>query len=189
MGGAEIYGLLDSVIADAATFPPVFAAPPTGAVGALLRLDVGPAGFSDDFDGFDILLFLNLLGEALDDPMLGIGGTSIDLLTRGFANNADFGGAGPVTLTSLGALAVWATLPQRPPRVQRDWLRDHLIEFEDALFGRNFADPEQGYAKYIDVDAWIDTWLLVELTCTGIGNVAVDHRTCFRRGRRVDNAR
>ena len=42
--------------------------------------------------------------------MLGIGGTSIDLLTRGFANNADFGGAGPVTLTSLGALGVWATL-------------------------------------------------------------------------------
>ena len=44
------------------------------------------------------------------------------------------------------------------------WLRDHLTEFEDVLYGPKFTDPVEGYAKYIDVDSWVDTWLLVEFT-------------------------
>ncbi len=48
--------------------------------------------------------------------------------------------------------------------VQVDWLRDHVSEFEAALYGPEFADPNEGYAKYIDVPSWVDTWLLVEYT-------------------------
>ena len=47
---------------------------------------------------------------------------------------------------------------------QLDWLRNHLTEFEAALYGSNFTDPKEGYANYIDVGSWIDTWLLVEFT-------------------------
>lgn len=47
---------------------------------------------------------------------------------------------------------------------QIKWLTDHLTEFEEALYGREFADPARGYAAYIDVDSWVDTWLLVEFT-------------------------
>ncbi len=47
---------------------------------------------------------------------------------------------------------------------QRQWLIDHIEEFEAVLHGPNFADPKEGYAKYIDVDSWVDTWLLVEFT-------------------------
>ena len=47
---------------------------------------------------------------------------------------------------------------------QKNWLRNHLNEFEAALYGPNFADPDDGYRKYIDVDSWVDTWLLVEMT-------------------------
>ena len=39
-----------------------------------------------------------------------------------------------------------------------------MREFESVLYGRNFDDPVNGYAQYIDVDSWIDTWLLVEFT-------------------------
>lgn len=47
---------------------------------------------------------------------------------------------------------------------QIDWLRNHLTEFETALYGSNFKDQSEGYAAYIDVESWIDTWLLVEFT-------------------------
>ncbi|MEZ6118023.1 MAG: CotH kinase family protein [Pirellulaceae bacterium] len=47
---------------------------------------------------------------------------------------------------------------------QVDWLKNHIIEFETALNGPNFADPVEGYAKYIDVDSWVDTWIMVEFT-------------------------
>ena len=47
---------------------------------------------------------------------------------------------------------------------QKDWLRNYLNQFEAALYGPDFADPELGYQKYIDVDSWVETWLLVEMT-------------------------
>lgn len=47
---------------------------------------------------------------------------------------------------------------------QSAWLTQHLNQFESALFGRNFADPNEGYAKFLDVDAFIDHFWLVEMS-------------------------
>lgn len=47
---------------------------------------------------------------------------------------------------------------ERP--AQQAWLTTHLNRFEEALQGENSADPELGYARFIDVDAWIDFHLL-----------------------------
>ncbi len=43
---------------------------------------------------------------------------------------------------------------------QRNWIRAYLDEFEDALYGPSFGDPVDGYAKYIDVDSFIDHHLI-----------------------------
>jgi len=48
-------------------------------------------------------------------------------------------------------------------QAQKDWIRDYLNEFEAALYRSNFADPVNGYAKYIDVDSFIDHHIVVEL--------------------------
>lgn len=47
---------------------------------------------------------------------------------------------------------------------QRNWLIDHINEFESVLYGPNFQDPEIGYAKYIDVDSWVNMWIVAEMT-------------------------
>jgi len=47
---------------------------------------------------------------------------------------------------------------------QRNWLIDHINEFEAVLYGSNFQDPESGYAKYIDVDSWVNMWIAAEMT-------------------------
>ena len=54
--------------------------------------------------------------------------------------------------------------PQYVTDTQVEWLTGYINEFEEALYGENFADPRDGYAKYIDVASWIDTWLMVEMT-------------------------
>lgn len=46
---------------------------------------------------------------------------------------------------------------------QRQWLTNHINEFEAVLFGKNFSDPENGYAKYIDTDSFIDYHWMVEM--------------------------
>jgi len=45
---------------------------------------------------------------------------------------------------------------------QRSYIAQFLSDFEDALAGPNFSDPELGYRKYIDVESFIDFFLLNE---------------------------
>jgi hypothetical protein len=46
---------------------------------------------------------------------------------------------------------------------QRTWIEQYMNNFEAALKGPNFADPNSGYAQYIDVDSFVDYYLLQEL--------------------------
>ena len=46
---------------------------------------------------------------------------------------------------------------------QKAWIRNYMSEFEVALAGKDFKDPERGYAKYIDTDAFIDHFIINEL--------------------------
>lgn len=46
---------------------------------------------------------------------------------------------------------------------QYSYIRDFMQEFEDVLFSSNFADPMNGYAKYIDVNSFIDWYWVNEL--------------------------
>ncbi len=47
---------------------------------------------------------------------------------------------------------------------QRSYLSGYVNEMESVIYGPNFTDPVNGYAKYIDVDSWIDHWIVVEMT-------------------------
>ncbi|NQU24907.1 MAG: CotH kinase family protein, partial [Candidatus Nealsonbacteria bacterium] len=52
---------------------------------------------------------------------------------------------------------------------QRAAIENWFQEFEDALYGADFADPEIGYAKYLDADDFIDYFILHNLTKNGDG--------------------
>ncbi|MCR6650062.1 MAG: CotH kinase family protein [Cellvibrionaceae bacterium] len=45
---------------------------------------------------------------------------------------------------------------------QRDYIEQYLRDTESALFGANFADPELGYAAYIDVDSAVNYYIINE---------------------------
>lgn len=47
---------------------------------------------------------------------------------------------------------------------QRAWLSRYFRAFESALYGPDFADPQTGYAAYLDVDAFLDAHWLTELS-------------------------
>ncbi|PYI84469.1 MAG: hypothetical protein DME26_13240 [Verrucomicrobia bacterium] len=49
-------------------------------------------------------------------------------------------------------------LPQRDP--QEQYIRGYMNTFGTVLNGANYRDPLNGYAAYVDVDAWIDHHLL-----------------------------
>lgn len=47
---------------------------------------------------------------------------------------------------------------------QRSYIERDLSEFEKSLFSFDYNDPKQGYQRYIDVDSFVDFYLLNEFT-------------------------
>ena len=46
---------------------------------------------------------------------------------------------------------------------QRSYIQNYVAEAAQALYGPDFRDPEKGYAAYIDVDSFIDYWIVYEV--------------------------
>lgn len=68
------------------------------------------SGNTADFDGFDLLLLLNLTDSALEETVFGLDGAESVLLQGGFVTQDVFGGAGATALDSFGLDGVYATL-------------------------------------------------------------------------------
>jgi len=108
--GAGRSGLLGVVSAMAYEFDALRSAAPTDSVAALMRLDVGPTGYADDYTGFDTLLLLNLTGTALADPVLGVDPAGVD---TGFSQPLTLEGSflsAAYDLTALPAYMIYMTL-------------------------------------------------------------------------------
>lgn len=54
--------------------------------------------------------------------------------------------------------------PDELSEVQKAYLRDHVNSFESVLYSRNFADKRNGYHRYLDVNSFVDYFILGELT-------------------------
>ena len=48
---------------------------------------------------------------------------------------------------------------------QKTYIKNYIKEVSNAIYGANFKDPEKGYAKYLDVDSFIDYWIVYEVMC------------------------
>ena len=46
---------------------------------------------------------------------------------------------------------------------QINYIKDYVNSTAAALYGADFQDPEKGYAAYIDVDSFIDYWIVFEV--------------------------
>ena len=70
-------------------------------------------------------------------------------------------GDDPHITTSRGTKILFVD-PEKPDPAQKRYVKDYFDEFESALEEGRF-DPEQGYARSIDTDSFIDYFLLNEL--------------------------
>ena len=110
VGGSGISGRLNGF--NAGSFPEIVANAPAGSRVAILRLEVGPTGYDEKFEGFNFLVFINLTCEEVTHPLMGLG--AVDYLAPLQENTITmdplFGGAGPKHLQSLKPYEVYATL-------------------------------------------------------------------------------
>ena len=57
-----------------------------------------------------------------------------------------------------------------------NWIKDYVNEVENVLYSDDFADPETGYTKYLDIDSYVDWYVISEITKT---NDAALYSSCF----------
>ncbi|MGJ8695368.1 MAG: CotH kinase family protein [Verrucomicrobiaceae bacterium] len=85
-------------------------------------------------------------------------------ITGGYIFKRDKSDAGDIRVSTPEAGSFTITYPVDVTEDQRSYLQDYLRDFETALNGPSFADPETGYAAYIDVESWIDFHIIQELS-------------------------
>ena len=61
--------------------------------------------------------------------------------------------------------------PDEPTSAQIKYIKDLFEEFEAVLHSDYMADPERGYAAYIDVDSFINYYIVQEITKNIDGNL------------------
>ena len=61
--------------------------------------------------------------------------------------------------------------PEVPSSQQLEYIKKYFADFEAALYSDDFADPDKGYAAYIDVDSFIDYFIVQELAKNTDGNL------------------
>lgn len=54
--------------------------------------------------------------------------------------------------------------PKDITQTQKNYIKNYITEFEDALMSENFTDPTEGYKPYIDMESFIKVTLLNELS-------------------------
>ncbi len=101
----------------------------------------------------------------VDIARLGPDDTAVPAITGGYLlemKASDQLDQGQLSIPSAGAFVIAIEYPKAEDMldVQRAWITTYLADFEAALFGEGFADPETGYGAYIDVDNFIDYILL-----------------------------
>jgi len=63
-----------------------------------------------------------------------------------------------------GPARVSYVYPKKPTAPQQSYISAYFKDFQQALWDDGFANPQTGYAKYIDVDSWVDYFLHTEMT-------------------------
>ena len=61
--------------------------------------------------------------------------------------------------------------PEEPSAEQLAEIQKYFADFEASLYSPDFADPQKGYAKYIDLKSFIDYYIVQELAKNTDGNL------------------
>ena len=76
--------------------------------------------------------------------------------------------------------------PEEPTSAQYEYVTGLFDEFETVLQSDEFADPLRGYSNYIDVDSFINYFIVQELTKNPDGNLRKSSFITKERGKKME---
>ena len=95
-----------------------------------------------------------------------VSGQTAYILKRDRANTEEneFDSYGTKTGETSYQLSISYPTPSRLTETQYRWIENDINQFERVLYSDQFDDPVKGYAAYIDVQSFVDYYIINELT-------------------------
>jgi hypothetical protein len=130
-----------------------------------LNTDNGPIGLEDYAGVYVFMEKIKISPDRVNITHVQRDAGSPAPITGGFIIKKDkFDPEDQSFVTTRGQILIY-TDPNGSDLTQqeKDWIKSFFNSFEAALYGSKFSDPVNGYARFIDVDSFIDHHILVEL--------------------------
>lgn len=120
-------------------------------------------------DYFGLYIFMEKIKQdpkRVDVESLSVSTTGEPDISGGYITKIDRLDPGDSGLSTSRGMRVGYVYPKEDliPSWQANWIRNFFNEFEAALYGSDYRDPQVGYAAYIDVDSWVDHNLVNMIT-------------------------
>ena len=90
----------------------------------------------------------------------------------------------PVNFTTSYGVPIQFKNPDNPDADRIAYVKDYFRAFEDALRSNDFSAT--GYAAYIDIDSWVDNYIIQELAKNIDGNVRKSSFLVLREGGKLE---
>ena len=130
----------------------------------------GALSYADHFGVYALAEKITISPDRVDIDQLDPGDNVAPDVTGGYLVKIDrldpgdsgFGVAGGANVLALGTVAYVDPKEREATSAQKIYISGYFNQAKTALDGPNFADPQLGYAQYLDVESWIDhSWINV----------------------------
>jgi hypothetical protein len=129
----------------------------------IIEWDSGLEGSGTDYRGVYVLMEkIKRDDNRVDVDRLGPSDNSEPEVTGGYVLKKDWESDFSTSIYN-DHLIYWDPEDYELSPTQKSWIQNYLNDFESALSGGNFDDPDVGYAAYIDVLSFVDHHILVEV--------------------------
>ena len=124
--------------------------------------------YADDYVGVYLLTeAIKIAPDRVDIAELAPQDNAEPEITGGYIiemGNANPGGFASGVSGQNVQFSYWDPDAHQLTTLQKQYVRDYIVDFETALYGSNFDDPADGYAAYTDVDSQIDYEIMREFS-------------------------
>ncbi|MFV0420392.1 MAG: CotH kinase family protein [Dysgonomonas sp.] len=109
-----------------------------------------------------------------------------EALTGGYFLELDFHADEDHFRTAIKDLPIMYKDPDAPTEQQKNFLKNYFDTAEGALYSANFTDPDTGYRKYIDMESFINYYIIQELAKNVDGNMRGSCYLAIRRNGKIE---
>lgn len=143
--------------------------------------------FNDKYQGvYTFAEHKKVSSARVDVDIVGVDDNSGDAVTGGYYLEIEQKQDETTCWWSSMGVPLMFKEPEIPTKEQLSYMQGYIRDFEKSLYSSDFADPDKGYAAYIDLKSFVDYYIVQELTKNIDGNLRKSSFITKERGKKME---